>query len=121
MLKLSEHNDTGTRIYDSFYVSKFKLLRLLLESYINFSYDKIKELYLAYIDFYHEPFASFRGSLVDNYIWLRKVILNSGDSYFVYLSCILPDEIKLNHFESTRMLISYMSQKSDEFLYLPKK
>ena len=96
---------------------------MLLNAYLDFSYEKVKNLYIEYLDFYNKNFNNLelviteKGKLDESNQRLTEIITSSGTTFFVYLSCNLPSKFKFQKFEVTRILISYLGfrKNNDEF------
>jgi hypothetical protein len=105
-------------IFSNFQIIKKKLIKLLLESYIEFDYNKIKELYIEYLIFHYDNFKMV-SDLVRNdkkYHDDFHFIINIFKStpIYVYLSCNMPSPENLYKFELTRILISGIGLKENE-------
>ena len=109
--QLTDNFDT---IFSNFQHNKKIFIKFLLEAYIDYDYEKIKQFYILYLRFYYDNFQMLKlqFSNIDTfeliYNKLNKIIEESGPRYFVYLSCNLPSVLKFFKFEMTRMLISYL-------------
>ena len=111
-------------IHNNFNKEKNKLLLLLLNSYKDFEYEKIKLLYIEYLNFYHTninmlklTITPTKEELTTRFNNTIKIIELSGDKYFIYLSCNLPSFERFEKFEISRILISYLGfrENPDEF------
>ena len=110
-------------IFENFQICKIKMLKLLLEAYNDFSYNKIKKVYNEYIIFDYKNFTVISNNVenihdVENsFKILTNIIEKSGEEYFIYLSCNLPSEFKFQRFEMTRILISYLGHRENSDLF----
>jgi hypothetical protein len=113
-------------IFDNFGLIKKDLIKLLLESYKDFDYQKIKQLYIKYLKFYYENFQMLNLTIYEIneleafFNEIKHIIENSGNDYFIYLSCNLPSEYNFYRFELTKILISFAGfrKNQDEFYNL---
>ena len=120
--QLIKDNNLLPSITREFTTKKYVLIKLLLESYKNFSYNKIKYMYIAYLKFYNDAFKDLPFDLSNNTPEIIKNLIDqisrSGEDYFVYLSCILPTEVNFMKFEMSKMLISYLGFRyNDDKIY----
>lgn len=110
-------------IFQDFNLKKYKIINSLLEAYKDFSYEKVKCIYINYLQFYFDNFKNLdlivteKDELNDNFTIIKKIIESSGNDYFIYLSCNLPSEFKFQKFECTKILISYLGfrENNDDF------
>ena len=115
-------------INNNFIENKYIMIKLLLEAYNGFSYEKVKKIYIKYLNFFYENFSNLelvitkKDQIKKSLDIIITMIENSGkdifidDSnkcYFVYLSCNLPSELKFEKYEATRILISYLGFRSN--------
>ena len=107
-----------TQKTEVFNQNKYAIIKLLLEAYRNFSYEKIKNMYIKYLTFYRNAFNGmpffFSKDTKESFDELTTQIRGSGTDYFVYLSCILPSEVNFMKFEMSKMLISYLGFRYNE-------
>jgi hypothetical protein len=107
-------------IFDNFGLIKKDLIKLLLESYKDFNYQKMKQLYIKYLQFYYENFqmlnlTEYQQSELENiFNKIIHIIQNSGNDYYVYLSCNIPKNYIFYRFELTRILTSFIGFRYNE-------
>ena len=110
-------------IFNNFSLIKKDLIKLLLESYKDFDYEKIKQFYIKYLEFYYNNFQMLYLVLYDLSELeniskeTESIIKDSGDKYYIYLSCNLASEHKFYRFELTRCITSFIGfrQNNDGF------
>jgi hypothetical protein len=120
-------------INDVFQTNKIELLKLVLQAYEDFDYNKIKLFYLKYLNFYYNAFTHLKklkfviltdkddeDNYVKQYNKLLEIVQKStatSNNCVVYLSAILSSEDKFIKFNTTRILIGYLGMRynSDDF------
>jgi hypothetical protein len=86
---------------------KINLIKSILNTYSECNYDNVKRVYLEYLEY-----LNFNKLILnENYYRIKQLIELSGENYFIYLSCNLLSEKRLQRFEFTNIVISHLEFK----------